>query len=86
MKKTIVGISLLISSVILFSIVHLSAVIYASSNKLGGWKTPPGMIGTALIKTDGVFPLNLSIIMGCIGVILITIEPIKIVVNKTNNK
>lgn len=72
MRKIIIGSVFIISAVILYSFVHLSASIYLPN--ITGWSTPPGRFGTALSETGGVLPASLSIVMGVIGFMLISMD------------
>ncbi len=80
MKKLIIGCTLMLSAVILYSSIHLSAVIYMPS--INGWGTPPGRFGTALIETEGIVPTYISMIMGTMGSLIIAYEFYKEAINK----
>ncbi|GEM_PF-3244972 len=69
MKKIIAGGLLLISGVILYVEIHVSAALYMSD--IRGWNTPPGRFGTALIETGGSTPATLALFLGVAGVVFI---------------
>lgn len=74
MKKVSIGLGFIISAVILYSVIHLSATIYLPN--VHEWSTPPGRFYTALEETSGVLPTIISILMGIIGVYLICSESV----------
>ena len=65
MKKIISGVGLILSSVILYGLTHLSAAMLFAA--------PAGnaFFRTALYRTNGVIPMIISIGMGIMGIYLI---------------
>ncbi|GAK42171.1 hypothetical protein PUW24_01565 [Paenibacillus urinalis] len=72
MKRIISGGILLISGTVLYTGIRISTVFYAES--LGGWSTPPGKFGTALVESGAVLPRNLSVALMIAGVALVLWE------------
>jgi|GEM_PF-3818316 hypothetical protein len=70
MKKTLIGIALLISSLLAYIGVSISAAIYGS--QLTEWSTDKGKIGTALTENALLlFPCIISAIMFIFGIVIL---------------
>lgn len=68
MKKIVIGITGIISAIILFGMTMISASIF--STIIDGWDRRYGRFGTALLEV-GTFPIVVSLIFFVIGAIFI---------------
>jgi hypothetical protein len=72
MKKVIAGGFILLSGIILYIGIHISASLFLPI--LNGWSTPPGRFGTALRESGG-FTVNIFAIILCVlGLLIIIYE------------
>lgn len=55
----------------------LAIMIYAGSNLVSGWSTPPGRFLTTVSELDMVLPLLLSAVVTIIGILMMLVECFK---------
>jgi hypothetical protein len=72
MKRVIAGGFILLSGVILFLGMHISASIFMPN--INGWSTPPGRFGTALRESGGYIANIFAIILCILGFFILIYE------------
>ncbi|MDQ0112588.1 hypothetical protein [Paenibacillus harenae] len=72
MKRVIAGGFILLSGIILYLGMHISASIFIPN--INGWSTPPGRFGTALRESGGYMANIFAIILCILGFFIIIYE------------
>ena len=70
MNRLLVGLTLLLSSAIIYGSTLISAAVYSENQKGFGWSSSYGLFGTA-IREVGTVPIIISILTAITGLVFI---------------
>lgn len=70
MKRTLIGGFLSLIG----TIWALAIIVFAGSNLVSGWSTPPGRFLTTVMETGVTFPLVLAILFLVLGLVILGVE------------
>ena len=70
MKRAIIGGFLSLIG----TIWELAVIIFAGSNMVSGWSTPPGRFMTTIIETGMSFPMVVASVLLVLGLVILGIE------------